>query len=83
MSKWIVIAGELFDCVIVSDEIAINDMPAVQLTSLFGSTDEEIMSHSHKLRTTFINTIYLEFENVDEACNIPSKEYLLEATATS
>ena len=80
MSEWIVIAGELFDSVIVRDEISINDMPAVQLTSLFGSADEEIKSHSRNLRTTFINAIHLELENVDEACNVPSKDDLLEAT---
>ena len=80
MSKWIVIAGELFDSVIVRDEISTNDMPALQFIFLFGSGDEEIVSRSRKLRTTFINAIHLELENLDETCNVPLKEYLLEAT---
>ena len=38
--EWIVTAGELFDSVIVRDEFAISNMPPVQLSSLFGSNED-------------------------------------------
>ena len=42
LSEWIVIAGELFDSIIIRDELSISQMPAVQLTTLFGSSSNEM-----------------------------------------
>ena len=80
LAEWIVIAGDLFDSVIVRDEISITEMPAVQLSSLFGSSETKMKSYANDLKNTFINAIQLELENVAEECNIPTKEELLNAT---
>ena len=40
ISEWIVIAGELFNSVIICDKLTISDMPSVQLSSLFRSNEE-------------------------------------------
>ena len=42
ISEWINIAGELFDSVIVCNELTILDKPPVQLSSLFGSNEDGI-----------------------------------------
>ena len=44
LSEWIVIAGDLFDSVIVRDELSITQMPAVQLSSLLGNSTNELKS---------------------------------------
>ena len=50
LSEWIVIAGDLFDSVIIRDELAITQMPAVQLSSLLGSSSTEMKSYIHGLK---------------------------------
>ena len=48
LTEWITIAGDLFDSVILRNEISISDMPPVQLSSLFGSTEESIREYCQK-----------------------------------
>ena len=45
LSEWIVIAGDLLDSIIVRNEFSISDMPPVQLSSLFGNSDESISEY--------------------------------------
>ena len=59
-------------------------MPPVQLSSLFGSSDEDMILYVKEVKSTFYDAIYKELgEDTFEACNIPSKEDILNATKSS
>ena len=73
------IAGDLLDSIIVRDEFSISDMPPVQLSSLFGNSDESISEYCKTLKSVFIDAINLELgDHAAELNSIPSKEELLE-----
>lgn len=81
VTEWIVIAGELFDGVIVRDELSISDMPPVQLSSLFGSSEKDINIYIKSLKGTFIDAIHEEISPTTiESCNVPPKDTILSAT---
>jgi hypothetical protein len=81
ITEWIVIAGELFDGVIVRNELSISDMPPVQLSSLFGSSEEETITYIRSLKNTFIDAIHEELTPITfELCSIPSKATILSAS---
>ena len=81
ITEWIVIASEVFDATIVCDELSISDMPPVQLSSLFGSNNEDIITYNKSLKSSFIDAIHEELtETTLQTCNIPSKEDILNAT---
>ena len=80
LTEWIVIAGNLFDSIIIRDEVSISDMPAVQLSSLFGNTEESIKEYCQDLKSTFYEAIKIELNDSIELCNIPSKEEIVTAT---
>merc|ERR1712197_5293 len=63
LSEWIVIAGELFDSIIIKNELTITQMPAVQLTSLLGSSTIELKNHISGLKSTFVDVINIELKD--------------------
>ena len=81
LCEWIVLAGELFDSIIVRDEFAISDMPAVQLSSLFGNSDEEKTQYINSQKSKFIDAIRKELNST--TIDIPTNESLLSATMSS
>lgn len=84
LAEWIIIAGDLLDSVIINNEFSISDMPPVQLSTLFGSNDEEIKSYINGFKDTFIDAINMELGNATLlSCNIPSKEDLTAATKSN
>jgi predicted GIY-YIG superfamily endonuclease len=83
VADWIVIAGDLFDSVIVRNEISISDMPPVQLSALFGNDDEASRDYCRSIKSTFVDAIQLEFGSAIERCNIPSKDEILLATKST
>ena len=83
-SEWIVVAAELFDSIIIHNELSISDMPPVQLSSLFGNSEEAMKAHIQSLKGTFIDAIHKELGITTlDACNVPSKTDLLDATKSS
>ena len=42
LATWVLVAGNLFDQIIVQNELPISEMPPVQLSSLFGNKEERI-----------------------------------------
>ena len=45
LSEWIVIAGALFDSIVIKNELAITQMPVIQLTFLLGSSTIELKNY--------------------------------------
>ena len=83
LSEWIVIAGELFDSIIIKNELAITQMPAVQLTSLLGSSETEMKNYVCRLKATFVDAINMELRDSVNSCNLPSKADVMNATKSS
>ena len=84
LSEWIVVAAELFDSIIIRNELSISDMPPVQLSSLFGNSEEEMKIYIQSLKNTFIDAIYKELGITTlDSCNVPTKSNLLNATKSS
>jgi hypothetical protein len=75
VAEWIVIAGELLDGIIIRDELPISDMPPVQLSTLFGSNDEDIKENILALKRRFVEAIALELGDVYTECNVPKRIY--------
>ena len=74
------IAVELFDSIIVRNEILISDMPHFQLTQLFGSDDSDIQDYFQQIKNKFIDAITKELGNIIKIFNVPSKEDILSRT---
>ena len=74
------IAGDLFDSVIVRDELAITQMPAVQLSSLLGSSTNELKSYIQDLKSIFVDAINMELKDCIDSCHVPSKMDIMNAT---
>ena len=59
-------------------------MSPVQLSTLFGNYNEDINLYVKSLKLTFFEAIYKELgQNTFDACNVPSKEDILNATKSS
>lgn len=81
VDSWIITAGELFDSVIIDDEIPISDMPPVQLTALFADIEESKDSYKTTIKSNIIDAALKELsETAIEKCNIPLKQDIMNAT---
>ena len=80
LSSWIVVAGNLFDQVIVKDELPISEMPPVQLSTLFGNDEEAIKNHIKERKEILIKAIVEKIGEVTvQTCQVPSIEELQHA----
>ena len=77
------IAGDLFDSVIVRDELSITKMPAVQLSSFLGNSTNELKSFIQGLKSTFVDANNMELKYCIDSCNLPSKEDVMNATKSN
>ena len=48
LDKWIITSGDIFDSVIIRNEIPITDMPPSHQTSLNESKDEEVVENGYQ-----------------------------------
>ena len=81
LASWIVVAGNLFGSVIVRNEIAITEMPSVQLSSLFGNNESMIEAYIKERRATLIQAIFEELGDITlQVCQIPRKDDILNAS---
>ena len=79
--EFITITAEIFNSIIVYNELPILDMPPVQLSTLFRNSNEDINLYVKTLKLIFFEAIYKELgQNTFDAYNVPSKEDILNAT---
>ena len=78
LQSWIVQAAELFDSVIIDNELTVTDLPAVQQSALFNKIDESNQEFMKKAKSTVIDAALKELgEETIEKCCIPTKEDLM------
>ena len=62
IDSWIITAGELLDEIIVHDCIPINNMPAVQQSTLYASTEEECVNYIQTRKEKVIKSAMSELK---------------------
>ena len=77
---WIIQSGDLFDSIIIKNEIPILDMPAVQLSALLIEKDEIFERFQNDLKKEMIKAAIREVGDAFNQCNIPSLEDLMNVT---
>jgi hypothetical protein len=80
LDDWIITAAELFDNVILHNNIPITEMPAVQFTSIFSNMDESIKNFRNETKNKVIDAAFKELGEAVNRCNIPTKHELISAT---
>ena len=76
----IIQAGNLFDSVIIKNEIPIKEMPAVQLSALLLENDELFDRFQKDVKKDVIEAAIRELGEATTRCNVPSINELLNAT---
>ena len=74
LDQWIIEAGEIFDAIIIRDELPITDMPPVIQTSLNKRNDDDIVNRLTSTKTKIISAIMREIEPLVTLMNIPTVE---------
>ena len=72
LDAWMFTAGELFDDVIVHNQIHITSMPPVQQSTLFASIEEESLSYVNKMKRGTIRAALTELNDAVEMYMIPN-----------
>ena len=80
IDPWIHSTAELFDEVIINQNIPITEMPSVQLTTILQSVDEECKTLVKKMKENVISSALKELTEAHDRCNIPPKDAFLNAT---
>lgn len=80
IDSWIVHTGELFDSIIIRDEIHISEMPRVLLSALFEEHSDEIDRYIMRTKENIIEAALREMGSKIDIFNLPSREDLLNAT---
>ena len=80
LDSWIVAAGDLFDSVIVSNNIAITSMPSVLQSSLFETTDESVLKFWKDSRMNMCKSAMNELGDAVDHCSVPSVDNIINAT---
>ena len=79
VAEWIVISCELIDSIIVYDEISLNDLPPVQLISLY--SDPDFSEYKNELRENINDAIFEVFgTELVSKFEIPTKVDLLNSS---
>ena len=77
---WIIQSGDIFDSVIIKNEIPMLDMPAVQLSALLLEKDNVFEQFQDDLKKEMIKAAIREVGDAFYKCNIPSFNHLINAT---
>ena len=80
MQRWVNTAADLFDSVIIRDEIAISDMPPALQTSLDASYEDSVTEAIKQMKSTLISAAFREIGDNTTLYNVPSYEEFMECT---
>ena len=73
LEQWIVTAGNMFDSVILRNEIPITDMPPCHQTALNQSKDEEVVKLCQQMRSNLIGAAFREMGSNTSLYGLPSQ----------
>lgn len=79
LGEWIVLIGEIFDSIIIYDEMLVTDMPSVQMSSIIQNIEEEMEATLKEQKAKIIDAAKKEF-GPELSEKIPLTQELLSAT---
>ena len=79
MSQWILTASELFESVILRDEIPITDLPPAHQTALNTSKEEEVLKLWLDMKGSILCAAFQELESCIDLYSIPSKDEIMDS----
>ena len=71
LCQWIVTAGDLFESVIMKNEIPITDMPPACQTALDNSMEEEVVKSWEKMNSNLLGAALREMDLCSNMFSIP------------
>ncbi len=78
---WIITVHELFHKVIVENDLPINEMTAVQLTTLIDEQEDDTIIMDEELKSSLIDAALKEIgPTTARLCNVPSKNELMRSS---
>ena len=80
IDSWLIQAGDLFDSVIIDNEIPVSEMPPIQLSTILLEKVEGFEKWKKQLKEDLINAAFRELKDAVARCNIPSLDVLMETT---
>ena len=80
IDSWIIHSGDLFDSIIIYNEMLMTEMPAVQLSALLLERDDVFELFKNGLISDVIRAAMREIGDANKRCNVPSFEDLSSAT---
>ena len=80
MQIWVNTAADLFDSVIIRDEIMISDMPLALQTSLDDPYEDSVTEAIKQMKSTLISAAFRKIGNNTMVYNVPSHEEFMECT---
>ena len=84
LALWIVVAGNLFDSIILRNEIPMTDMPPVQLSTILGNNDDMMQSYLKEVQIILAKAILREIgQDMIDKCNVPCEEEFETCTKTN
>jgi hypothetical protein len=79
LGEWITLIGEIFDSIIVRNELLVSDMPSVQLSTVLQSMEDADQAFRLNKKTRLVEAAYKEI-GTELFSRLPSKEDVLVAT---
>ena len=84
IDSWTVITGDLFDEVIINNEIPIPQIPSVQSSALLLEIKTSFKSFKHQIKIDMTQAILRELrDDTIQRCDIPPYQYLINTTFDS
>ena len=80
IDSYVILAGDLFESVIIKNEIPMNEMPAVQLSALLLEQEKIFTQFVSDIKKDIIQAACRELGDAIQRCNVPSTEDLINAT---
>ena len=83
MERYVVLAGELFDSIIVRNEIPITDMPPSLQTSLDSIYEDIIIKFLEDMKSSLIRAAFTELGHSRDLHLVPNYDDLMNCTKTN
>ena len=76
LGKWILPIADIFDSIIIDNEMIVTEMSSIQMSSIIEETNTEIADYKHQGREAMIDAAFKEL-GPDVCANIPTKDELM------
>ena len=83
LCQWIITAGDLFESVIIKNEIPITDMPPASQTALDNCMDEDVVKKWETMKGNLLGAAFRELELCSDMYSLPNHNDLIACSRES